>query len=297
MRHSLTPLALCLALAACGEGPPVAPAPVAAEPAGDVGPGPAREVLRLEPDGAGGLAVDGTVSTPEARQVLMDEIARRWPGAAVRADVTVDPAAPAAWLPEAVAMMPFIAQAMDGGLVVLAQPGPAGGGTLAISGRVPDAETRDRLAADAAATLAPPFVLRSGLAVGEADGLTVGAAEGETEVVAGDDEAELAAAALRSALADTGIAFEAGAAEFAAGTDRALVAAASVLASHPEVGVQVSAPGGSTGSDALDRALAARRGEAVVRAFVAGGVEEARVSVAPAGETPSTVVITLTVDA
>jgi hypothetical protein len=70
------------------------------------------------------------------------------------------------------------------------------------------------------------------------------------------------------------------------------------LAGRPDVRAHVSAPRGSTGSDALDRALAARRADAIVRALVARGVDEARVSVAPAGgEAVTAVVVTLTVDA
>jgi len=251
--------------------------------------GPLVEVFQLSVAPDGTVIVSGMVPTPDARAVLLGEIGRRWPGRPVQAEVRVDPDAPASWVSEAVAMLSYVAAVEDGGLLVQAEAGAAGGGTLTLTGRVASDAALAALAEDAAASVAPPFVLLTPLFVGLPDDSTAVAdslaAVALLPAVVADAAAEEAATALRTALGEGPLQFEEGAATLPAEARAAVVRAARALGPFTDVRVTVAAPGGTSGSSSLDRALAARRAAALADALTAAGLDTARV--APGTDEPT----------
>jgi outer membrane protein OmpA-like peptidoglycan-associated protein len=179
------------------------------------------------------------------------------------------------------ALMPYAAGVENGGLVVRAEAGAAGGGVLVITGRVPDDSTLARLAADATASIAPPFTVETALDVGlQADSSSVATATApRTVVLSLEADAEDAAADVRAVLADNVIAFRPGTAELADGTRETLERLATVLADHPEIAIEVAGAGEGSGSLSLDRALGARRAGAVARALRESGLNDGRVTI------------------
>jgi len=282
---------LTIALSACRGGAPTAPAPAVSDvaaPAAAAAARPAREVLYLAVDESH-VEVRGLVHAREARASLLEEIARNWPGRAVRAAIRVEAGAPTTWVPEAVVLM-HLAAGVDAPVIeVAAESGAAGGGTLSLSGRVPDEATASRIAADAAASIASPFVVRVPLVVAdvaEESGAGV-------SVVSADEGAAGAAAALTAALAGGRLVFEPGAAALSPEAGDAAGAAARVLAAHPAVFVDVAAGGDGSGSASLDRELGARRARAVAEALRSRGVERAGVAAPTPAEPHAGVVFTV----
>jgi outer membrane protein OmpA-like peptidoglycan-associated protein len=270
-------LLLVALLAACSRDEPPRPPPLERTPAVRTAT-PAREVFRLERDEAGGLRLSGVVATQEARALLVEEVRRRWPSVPLNGDLEVEPGAPALWVPEAMALMPYAAQVDGGGLVVRAEPGAAGGGVLSITGRVADDAALARLAADAEASVAPPFVVETPLDVGlAADTTGVGEAiEARTVVLSEDPALDDVVAAVRAAIGRASIVFRPGTAELDPASSAVVAAIAQALADQA-VNAEVAAVGEGTGSSSLDRALAARRAQAVTRALLEGGVDARRV--------------------
>lgn len=282
MRTSSAPVFLPLLfalLAACSQqdapGPPPADRRAPAAPTA-----PPREVFRLEPDDAGGLRVSGVVATTAARALLLAEVRRHWPGRTVSGDLAIEPDSPAMWVPEAMAIMSYAAAIEDGGLIVQAEGGASGGGVLSITGRVTDDETLARLAADAEASVAPPFTIRTPVDVGLAVDTSAAGdrAEARPVVLAADSGAEVAASDARRALGEASIAFRPGAAHLEPDAVDAITRFATVVAAHPGLAVEVLASGEGTGSPSLDGALAARRAGAVVEALRAWGVDAGRLT-------------------
>jgi OOP family OmpA-OmpF porin len=282
-------LALLLAvglLAGCSRNHPPGPRTVEERPADVLPVEPAREVFRLEPDDRDGLRVSGVVATAESRSLLLAEVGRRWPGRRVRGDLTVESGVPAFWVPEAMALLPFAASIENGGLTVLAEGGVSGGGVLSITGRVPDDAALARLAADAEASVAPPFVIETAVDVGlAADSSSSAEAVAAPVLVLADPEAEPVAAGVREALGQSAITFQPGTAHLDQRALDLIQTLAAALAGDAAVVLAVSAYGEGTGSTSLDRALAARRAGAIVDRLRMLGLESGRVAVA---DDPST---------
>jgi outer membrane protein OmpA-like peptidoglycan-associated protein len=239
---------------------------------------PATEVFRLERDGAGGLRLSGVVATREARALVLAEVRRRWPGVPLHGDLEVEPSAPALWVPEAMALMPFVADIDGGGLSVRAEPGAAGGGVLSITGRIADDDALARLAADAEASVAPPFVVETPLEVGLApDTTAIAEAAARVEVVSEDRSVDDAAAAVRAAISGVTIAFRPGTADLEPSSRETIAAIADILDDQP-VSAEVAAAGEGSGSSSLDRALAARRAQAVIQAMLERGMDARRLA-------------------
>ncbi len=248
------------------------------------------------PAEGGALEASGVVATMEARAMLIAEIRRHWPGSTLRAEIDVEPGAPAAWVSEAMALMPYAASVERGGLVVRAEAGRAGGGVLALMGRVPDEAALARLAADAGASVAPPFVVRTLLDVGmPRDSVaTADSAAALPVVVMASPGHESAAAAIRASLAGGAIGFQPGATGPDPASTTVVDRLAAALAEAPAVRIVIAAPGEGSGSASLDRALARRRAGALAAALVSRGVETARVGVADSEEPPAVVTIEVT---
>jgi outer membrane protein OmpA-like peptidoglycan-associated protein len=178
-------------------------------------------------------------------------------------------------------------------MVVRAEPGRAGGGEITLTGLAPDERARTRLAADAAASVAPPFVVRTSIDIGMPRD-SVSAADSTAArpvVVVATQGAEAAAGALREALAGAPLGFQPGTTTPDPASGLALERLASVLQSTPGARVQIAAPGEDSGSVSLERALARRRAGVIVDALVARGVDPEQVAAREGDELPAALTI------
>jgi hypothetical protein len=189
--------------------------------------------------------------------------------------------------------MPYAAELDGGGMVVRAEPGRAGGGEITLTGRVPDEPALARLAADAAASVAPPFVVRTSIDIGMARD-TASVADSSTArpvVVVASPGAEETAGALRAALAGAPLGFRPGTTSPDPASRLVLDRLASFLQATPAARVRIAAPGEGSGSVSLDRALAGRRAGTIVDALVHRGVDPSQVAGWEGEELPAAVTV------
>ena len=237
-------------------------------------------------DGADGLVVRASVPDEAAKTALMEAVEARFPGREIRDEVTVDGAVAAGWQPAVLGLLGALGELpagtlSDGGIAV--EP-DGDGGTLVLSGRVPDADAKTQAETAAAAAIEAPWTLRSALVVGDAAAADSTAGTQIEAADPGDADVQEAQAALQEIFAIGAVEFETGTSRLTDDSRNLLDKAAGVLRRVDDVNVEVQGHTDSEGAAASNLRLSEQRADAVRMYLAQAGVARDRLTVRGFGE-------------